>query len=117
RPTISTTPHSPFSLLPHSATRDPHSSSTRRSSDLSPSFTVQSDTIILATPPTPASGTVDVTVVTPLGTSPVVSLDHYTYLPPPAFTANTPSPPTLASTAILLTPSSITNVDASTHNT
>ena len=27
---------------------------------------------ILATPPTPASGTVDVTVVTPLGTSPVV---------------------------------------------
>jgi len=38
----------------------------------SPSFTVQSDTIILATPPTPAAGTVNVTVVTPLGTSPII---------------------------------------------
>ena len=38
----------------------------------SPSFTVQSDTIIMAVPPTPASGTVDVRVVTPLGISSII---------------------------------------------
>ena len=38
----------------------------------SPGFTVQSDTVIFATPPTPASGTVDVTVVTPRGTSSII---------------------------------------------
>jgi hypothetical protein len=38
----------------------------------SPSFTVQHDAIILAVPPTPGSGTVDIRVVTPLGTSPIV---------------------------------------------
>ena len=36
------------------------------------SFTVQSDSILYAVPPTPASGTVDVRVVTPLGTSSII---------------------------------------------
>ncbi|MGH2471364.1 MAG: IPT/TIG domain-containing protein [Candidatus Limnocylindria bacterium] len=38
----------------------------------SPSFTVQDDAIIFALPPTPGSGTVDIRVVTPLGTSSIV---------------------------------------------
>jgi hypothetical protein len=38
----------------------------------SPSFTVQSDSILFAVPPTPASGTVDVRVVTPLGISSIL---------------------------------------------
>jgi hypothetical protein len=38
----------------------------------SPSFTVQDDTIIFATPPTPGSGTLDIRVVTPLGTSSII---------------------------------------------
>src|SRR2546430_16241412 len=35
------------------------------------SFPAQSDSILYAAPPTPASGTVDVRVVTPLGTRPL----------------------------------------------
>lgn len=46
---------------------------------------VVSDTIITVTVP-PGSGTVDVTVVTPFGTTPIVPADQYTYIqaPPPA---------------------------------
>ncbi len=45
-------------------------------------FTVQSDTTILATSPQENPGTVNVTVVTPFGTSVVTSADQFTYLPP-----------------------------------
>lgn len=46
---------------------------------------VVSDTIITVTVP-PGSGTVDVTVVTPFGTTPIVPADQYTYIqaPPPS---------------------------------
>ncbi|MGA2259786.1 MAG: IPT/TIG domain-containing protein, partial [Thermoguttaceae bacterium] len=43
------------------------------------SFTVNSDTQITATSPAELAGTVDVTVVTPGGISPVSSADHFTY--------------------------------------
>lgn len=46
-------------------------------------FTVQSDTTITATTPPGASGTVDVSVIAPSGTSTLVSVDQFTYLPPP----------------------------------
>jgi hypothetical protein len=43
------------------------------------SFTVNSSTQITATSPAHATGTVDVTVQTPGGTSATSSADHYTY--------------------------------------
>lgn len=42
-------------------------------------FSVVSDTAIVATVPAGAAGTVDITVVTPSGTSSTGSADHYTY--------------------------------------
>jgi hypothetical protein len=43
------------------------------------SFTVNSDSRITATSPAHAVGTVDVTVTTPYGTSPIVPADHFTF--------------------------------------
>jgi len=57
----------------------------------SPTFTVQSDAIIFATPPTPGSGSVDVRVVTPVGTSGIIPIDRFTYVAPPTITGITPS--------------------------
>ncbi len=45
-------------------------------------FTIQSDTTIIATSPPGSPGTVDITVVTPFGTSAVISADRFTYLSP-----------------------------------
>lgn len=46
-------------------------------------FTVNSSTSITATVPhAQAAGTVDVTVVTPIGTSPITEVDHFTYFAP-----------------------------------
>ncbi|MCA1690226.1 MAG: IPT/TIG domain-containing protein, partial [Actinobacteria bacterium] len=53
------------------------------------SFTVDSPTQITATAP-PGTGTVDVSVTTPGGTSPTGSADRYTYTPPPPPTGGTP---------------------------
>jgi len=54
-------------------------------------FTVDSDTEITATAPYPRSnGTVDVSVTTPDGTSPVTPSDQFTYLPAPAVTGVSP---------------------------
>jgi hypothetical protein len=47
------------------------------------SFTVNSDTQITAASPAEAAGTVDVTVVTPYGTSAEASLDQFAYAAPP----------------------------------
>jgi alpha-tubulin suppressor-like RCC1 family protein len=47
-----------------------------------PSFTINSSTSITATSPA-GSGTVNITVVTPTGSSPPVSADHFTYKVPP----------------------------------
>jgi hypothetical protein len=57
----------------------------------SPSVTVQDDTIIFALPPTPASGTVDIRVVTPLGTSLLTTIDRYTYIAPTTITGVSPA--------------------------
>ncbi|HVD31260.1 MAG TPA: IPT/TIG domain-containing protein, partial [Methylomirabilota bacterium] len=77
----------------------------------SPSFTVQSDTIIMAVPPTPASGTVDVRVVTPLGTSALASIDRFTYLNPPTITGINPSTGSVCGgTTVILTGSGLSNV-------
>jgi YVTN family beta-propeller protein len=46
------------------------------------SFTVESDSAIVATAPAGSAGAVDVTVTTPLGTSPTGSADQYTYTAP-----------------------------------
>src|SRR5207247_1731469 len=83
-------------------------------STASPSFTVQSDTVSFATPPTPASGTGDVTVVTPRGTSSIGSLDRYSYLPPPAITSITPSGTVCGGSTITLNGSGFSNVNAVT---
>ena len=56
----------------------------------SPTVTVDSSTQITAKVP-PGSGTVDVTVSGPTGTSPVRKKDHFTYLAPPIITAIVPS--------------------------
>jgi hypothetical protein len=50
------------------------------------SFTVASDTLIVAVAPPQASGTIDITVTTPSGTSSTGSADHFTYT-----NASTPS--------------------------
>jgi hypothetical protein len=77
-----------------------------------------SDVLITAVPPTPGSGSVDVTVVTPLGTSPLTALDLYGYVVPPAITAITPSSGTLCGgTTIVLTGSGFTGAGAVTLNT
>jgi alpha-tubulin suppressor-like RCC1 family protein len=49
------------------------------------SFTVNSGTSITATAP-PGTGTVDIRVTTPSGTSPASSSDRFTYVPPPQVT-------------------------------
>jgi hypothetical protein len=56
-------------------------------------FTVSNDTTIMATAPTGAIGTVDVTVTTPGGTSATAAADQFTYNAPPqpAVTAVSPS--------------------------
>ncbi|WP_203902451.1 beta strand repeat-containing protein, partial [Virgisporangium aliadipatigenens] len=59
------------------------------------SFTVDSNTQITATAPA-GTGTVDVTVTTPIATSATVPGDQYTYTSPPA----APTPPALTSTGI-----------------
>ncbi len=55
------------------------------------SFTVVSDTEITAVTPGPASGVVDVTVTTPLGTSATTAADHFTYEGPPTLTSVSPT--------------------------
>ena len=60
------------------------------------SFTVVSDTSITATSPAASSGTIDVTVTTPGGTSPTSSNDQFTYDPVPAISGISPGAGPLA---------------------
>src|SRR5262249_6349995 len=46
-------------------------------------FTVVSDTALTANAPPQATGTVDITVTSPSGTSTTSAADKFTYLPPP----------------------------------
>ncbi|MBJ7598483.1 MAG: IPT/TIG domain-containing protein [Candidatus Dormibacteraeota bacterium] len=77
------------------------------------SFVVNSDTSVTAVSPAQALGTVDVRVTTPLGTSPVVSADHFTYLAPPSVTSVRPeSGPTGGGTAVTVTGTHFTGATA-----
>jgi photosystem II stability/assembly factor-like uncharacterized protein len=62
------------------------------------SFTVDSESQITAVAPTVLSGTVDVTVTTPEGTTATSSDDAFTFFAVPAVTAVTPSPSTAGNT-------------------
>jgi hypothetical protein len=53
------------------------------------SFSAAGDSMVTATSPGGAAGTVDITVATPYGTSRVVPADRFTYQPPPTTRATT----------------------------
>jgi hypothetical protein len=72
-------------------------------SNTAPSFTVNSATSITATSPA-GTGTVDVTVTTPIGTSVTSSADLYTYSAAPTVTSISPATgPTAGGTVITIT--------------
>jgi alpha-tubulin suppressor-like RCC1 family protein len=76
------------------------------------SFTVESDGSITAVSP-PGSGTVDVTVTTPVATSATSSADQYTYLPVPAVSGVSPSSgPAAGGTAVTIAGSGFTQASA-----
>jgi alpha-tubulin suppressor-like RCC1 family protein/formiminotetrahydrofolate cyclodeaminase len=76
------------------------------------SFTVNSSTSITATAPA-GSGTVDVRVTTPSGTSPVAAADHFTYVPPPQIAKLAPKTgPVGGGTSVTITGSSFIGVTA-----
>jgi len=54
-------------------------------------FTIVSSNEITVTSPAGAAGAVDIRVVTPNGTSPVVTADQYTYVAPPTVTSVSPN--------------------------
>ncbi|MBN9221586.1 MAG: Ig-like domain repeat protein [Mesorhizobium sp.] len=68
------------------------------------SYTIDSNTQITATAPAGTTGTVDITVTTPGGTSTTSAADHYTYLALPTVTAISPtSGPTAGGTSVTIT--------------
>ncbi len=73
-------------------------------------FTVDSDTqITVVSPPASNSGTVDVTVTTPGGTSATSSADQFSYIPQPEIVSiSPPSGPTSGGTTVTLTGSGFT---------
>ncbi len=76
------------------------------------SFTVNSATSITATSP-PGSGTVNVTVTTPSGTSVGASGNAYTYIPPPSVSGISPtSGLSSGSTSVTITGANFTGVTA-----
>ena len=66
-------------------------STVRFGGQLSPSVYSDNTTSILAQVPAGASGTVDVTVASPGGTSTTTASDQYTYVPPPTVTGLSPA--------------------------
>ena len=76
------------------------------------SYTVNSPTSITAVSP-PGTGTVDVTVTNPGGTSPTSSADEYTYIPVPTVTGVSPgSGPAGGGTAVTITGTNFTGATA-----
>ena len=72
------------------------------------SFTVNSATQITATSPAHAAGTIDITVTTPFGTSPIVAADQFTYIIAPAVTGIAPpSGPLVGGTTVTITGSTL----------
>ena len=77
------------------------------------SFTVNSDTQIIATTPAGSAGTVDVTVTNPYGTSTTSSADTFTYESPPTVTGITPATGSSAGgTSVTITGSGFTGATA-----
>jgi large repetitive protein len=75
-------------------------------------FTVVNAGLIVATAP-PGTGSVDVTVTTPGGTSPPGSADQYTYEPPPVVTGvQPPSGPDIGGTSVDVTGTALHNATA-----
>jgi large repetitive protein len=74
------------------------------------SFTVNSNTSITAVSP-PGTGVVDVRVTTPLGTSPVVSGDHFSYVPVVS-SLNPTAGPLAAGTTVVITGNGFTAATA-----
>ena len=75
------------------------------------SFTVNSATSITATPKAESAGPVDVTVLTPGGTSATSPADQYTYIAPPLPTVTSVSPssgPTSGGTSVVITGTNLT---------
>ena len=77
-------------------------------------FTVNSDTeITTVSPPASQDGTVDITVTTPDGTSPVTPSDQFTYVPPPTVTGISPNlGPVAGGTTITITGTGFTGATA-----
>ena len=77
------------------------------------SLTVNSATSITATSPAGSAGVVDVTVVTPGGTSATSTADQFTYFAPPTVTAVSPNKgPTAGGTVVTITGTNLTGATA-----
>ncbi len=79
------------------------------------SFTVNSATSITATPRAESTGTVDVTVLTPGGTSATSSADHFTFVtpsPPTVVSVSPSSGPTSGGTSVTITGTNFTGASA-----
>jgi hypothetical protein len=78
----------------------------------SATFLVDNAAQITAVSP-PGTGTVDVTVTTPVGTSATSSFDQFTYFPPPTVTSVMPSTgPTTGGTSVTITGTNFTGATA-----
>lgn len=76
-------------------------------------FTVVSDTEITADAAAAGDGTVDITVVTPDGTSPVTPADEYTFVPAPTVTGVSPGAgPVAGGTTVTVTGTGFTGATA-----
>jgi hypothetical protein len=77
------------------------------------SFTVNSATSVTATSPAGSTGVVDVTVITPGGTSATSAADQFTYLAPPTVSAVSPNKgPTAGGTVVSITGTNLTGATA-----
>jgi IPT/TIG domain len=77
------------------------------------SVMVKSATQITATAPAGNPGTVDVTVTTPSGTSPISAADQYTYVAAPTVTSVSPTGgPTAGGTTVTITGTNLTGASA-----
>ncbi len=77
------------------------------------SFTVNSDTSITAISPAHVAGTVDITVTTPAGTSPIVAGDQFTYVNAPTVTSVVPNiGPPAGGTTVAITGTNFVQVSA-----
>jgi CSLREA domain-containing protein len=77
------------------------------------SFTVNSATSITATSPSGSAGMINITVTTPIGTSPAVTADQFTYLAAPTVTSVSPiSGPLAGGTSVSITGTNFTGATA-----